>query len=61
MRTGKHLGAGRMILPPMPFTDIAALNDMDIKALFTYLKSIPPINNRVPNPVPPNMLGSYAK
>ena len=61
MRTGKHLGTGRMILPPMPFTDIAALNDTHIKALFTFVKSIPPINNRFLYSVSPNMLGSYAK
>ena len=55
MRTGKHLGTGRDLLPPMPWQGIASLNDEDLKAIFAYLKSIPPINNRVPNPIPPNM------
>jgi hypothetical protein len=58
MRTGRHLGSGRMILPPMPWHSIGLLNDEDLKALFTYLKSIPAINNRVPNPVLPNMVAN---
>ncbi len=55
MRTGKHLGTGRMLLPPMPWQGINSLNDEDLRAIFAYLKSIPPISNRVPNPIPPNM------
>ncbi|HKE42189.1 MAG TPA: diheme cytochrome c-553 [Casimicrobiaceae bacterium] len=53
MRTGKHLGVGRPLLPPMPWFDIAVLNDQDLKAMFAYLKSIKPIQNQVPAPVPP--------
>jgi mono/diheme cytochrome c family protein len=53
MRTGKHLGVGRPILPPMPWFSVAALNDRDIRALFAYLQSIPPIENAVPQPLPP--------
>lgn len=53
MRTGKHLGVGRDLLPPMPWFDIAALTDQDMKALFAYLKSLKPIANQVPQPVPP--------
>ena len=53
MRTGKHLGAGRPILPPMPWWAVAALNDQDINSVFAYLQSIPPIRNKVPEPVPP--------
>lgn len=54
MRAGKHLGVGRNLLPPMPWFSIAALSDPDIKALFAYLKSLKPIKNQVPEPVPPN-------
>ena len=56
MRTGKHLGAanGRQILPPMPWPFIAKMTDEDLKAVYAYLKSIPPINNRVPAPTPPS-------
>lgn len=56
MRTGKHMGYGRPILPPMPWFSVAVLNDNDLKALFAYLRSIPPIKNQVPDPVPPNMV-----
>jgi len=53
MRTGKHLGAGRPILPPMPWFNVAALSDADLRAVFAYLQSIPPIDNAVPAPLPP--------
>jgi hypothetical protein len=53
MRTSKHLGAGRPILPPMPTYALAALTDSDLKAVFAYLKSLKPIKNQVPVPVPP--------
>ena len=53
MRTGKHLGVGRALLPPMPWFNSAALTDKDLKALFAYLKSLKPISNQVPQPVPP--------
>lgn len=53
VRTGKHMGAGREILPPMPWQSLGSLNDDDLKAVFAYLKSIPAIENRVPEPLPP--------
>jgi mono/diheme cytochrome c family protein len=53
MRTGKHLGVGRPILPPMPWNAYAALSDSDLKALFAYLRSLKPIRNAVPQPLPP--------
>jgi len=53
MRTGKHFGVGRPILPPMPWFNVAALTDRDLTALFDYLQSIKPIRNKVPDPVPP--------
>ena len=53
MRGGKHLGGGRDILPPMPWFNMAALTDAELKALFAYLKSVKPISNRVPEPIPP--------
>jgi mono/diheme cytochrome c family protein len=54
MRTGKHMGDGRAILPPMPWQSVAALTDEDLKALFAYLRSVPPVANRVPAPLGPN-------
>ena len=53
MRTGKHLGVGRPLLPPMPVNDIAVLTDADLRALFAWLQSIKPIDNQVPQPSPP--------
>jgi hypothetical protein len=53
MRTGKHMGAGRAILPPMPWRSLAALDDDDLKAIYAYLRTIPGIKNEVPKPVPP--------
>ena len=53
MRTGKHLGMGRDLLPPMPWQGVGQLNDADLKAVFAYLKSVPAISNSVPDPIPP--------
>jgi hypothetical protein len=53
MRTGQHLGAGRPILPPMPWQNLSQATDEDLKAMFSYLKSVKPIRNRVPEPIPP--------
>jgi len=53
MRTGKHLGIGREILPPMPIPAYRNFNDADLDAIFAYLQSIPAVKNRVPAPLPP--------
>jgi mono/diheme cytochrome c family protein len=52
LRTGKFMGAGRDILPPMPWQDYAKLTDADLKAIFAYLKSLKPVKNQVPASVP---------
>ncbi len=54
MRTGKHLGVARDLLPPMPWFDVAVLNDRDLRALFAYPRSLKPIANQEPAPIPPN-------
>lgn len=56
MRTGLHMGAGRPILPPMPWEGVGKLSDDDLKAVFAYLKSLPAVKNAVPAPVPPGEL-----
>ncbi len=56
MRTGKHMGIGRPILPPMPWQAFAQVNDEDLKAIFAYLQSLPPVHNKVPDPIPPDHL-----
>ena len=53
MRTGRHQGKGRPVLPPMPVQILAALTDEDIKSVFAYLQSLPPVKNRVPAPIDP--------
>ena len=51
MRTGRHMGVSRQILPPMPWNNVGAMTDEDLKALYAYLRSIPPMHNRVPEPI----------
>ena len=53
LRTGKHMGTGRQLLPPMPWEDIGKLTDQDLKDIFAYLMSIPAVRNPVPQPIPP--------
>jgi mono/diheme cytochrome c family protein len=53
MRTGRHKGQGREILPPMPWPLIGQMTDEDLKAVFAYLRQIPPVKNKVPDVIPP--------
>jgi hypothetical protein len=53
MKTGRERGKGRPVLPPMPIQSLANLTDSDIRALFAYLQSLPPIKNRTPQPIEP--------
>lgn len=53
IRTGRHMGRGRPILPPMPIPMYRNFNDADFEAIYTFLRSIPPVSNRVPEPLPP--------
>jgi hypothetical protein len=53
VRTGRHLGRGRPVLPPMPIPVYSQMTDDDLKAVFAYLKSLPPLRNKVPEPVAP--------
>jgi cytochrome c553 len=60
MKTGKHLGVseGRPILPPMPWQNLSHLSEEDLKCLFAYLKSLPAVNNKVPDPIPPHQIAA---
>jgi hypothetical protein len=60
MKTGKHMGTSREIQPPMPWPWIGKATDEDLKAIFAYLKSIPPITNHVPDYEPPAAPGQPA-
>ena len=52
IRTGRRQGRGREILPPMPWPAFKNYNDADLKAMFAYLRTVPAIKNKVPDPVP---------
>lgn len=55
VKTGMHMGMenGRPILPPMFVQGLQGLSEEDLHAVFDYLKSLPPIENKVPDPLPP--------
>ncbi len=53
VRSGRHLGRGRALLPPMPIQNLQAATDDDLRAIYAYLRSIPAVKNRVPAPRPP--------
>ena len=53
IKTGKHLGVGRPIMPPMPWQAYSNLKESDLKAIFAYLRSVPAQRNHVPEYAPP--------
>lgn len=59
LREGKNKGNpnGRTILPPMPWQMFQAMRDDEIQAIFAYLQSTKPIDNVVPQPLPPTSAG----
>jgi hypothetical protein len=46
------MGVSRPILPPMPWQAFRNLGDGDLRAIYTYLRTIPAVKNRVPEPTP---------
>jgi hypothetical protein len=59
LKTGRHMGVGRPIMPPMPWAHYAKMSDEDLRAIYAYLKTVPAKSNHVPEavvaeaPVPP--------
>jgi hypothetical protein len=53
LRTGRHMGVSRPILPPMPWGAFRNFSDEDLRSIYAYLKTVPPVKNRVPEPLPP--------
>lgn len=53
IRTGRHMGRGREVLPPMPIPVYNNFTDADLAAIYAYLRTVPAISNRVPEPLPP--------
>jgi mono/diheme cytochrome c family protein len=56
LREGKSKGleGGRALLPPMPWMNLSGAKSEDLRAMFAYLKSTPPVRNVVPAPIPPS-------
>jgi hypothetical protein len=48
LKTGKHAGAGRPILPPMPWHALSHMTDEDLRSIFAALRRVPPVANLVP-------------
>jgi len=52
----KGIEGARMLLPPMPWFNFTKMKDEDVSAIFAYLKSIKPVVNVVPQPIPPDQM-----
>jgi len=63
IRKGKSKGleTNRDLLPPMPWQMYRNFTDEDLRAIFAYLKSLKPVNNLVPQPIPPHKLEAMAR
>jgi hypothetical protein len=55
LREGKYKGieGSRMLLPPMPWENLAKCTDEDLKAIFAFLKSTKAVSNVVPMAIAP--------
>ena len=61
IRTGRHMGTSREILPPMPWPAFRNASDDDLKAIYTYLRTIKSVVNHVPDPQPPASIVAEAR
>jgi hypothetical protein len=48
MRTGWHMASTRADMPSRPGQHLGAMTDQDLAAVYAYLRTLPPIRNRVP-------------
>ena len=62
IRKGKYKGLenGRDLLPPMPWQMYRSMTDEDLRSVFAYLKSLPPVDNIVPAARSPRQLDELA-
>lgn len=58
IRTGRHMGRGRPVLPPMPIAVYNNFTDRDLEAVYAYLRTVKPMSNRVPEPWAPGAAAS---
>lgn len=63
IRKGKYKGLeqSRPLLPPMPWQMYSQMTDDDLKSIFAYLKSLPPVSNVVPPAQSPDQLQLLSK
>lgn len=62
LRRGRHQGDGRPLLPPMPWYNYANMPTEDLRAVWSYLRTLKPIDNTVPDPkVPPDVVSQFEK
>lgn len=61
LRKGTHLGVGRPVLPPMPWPAYRNMSDEDLRAIYAFLKTIPPVANLVPQPISPELAQSSVR
>lgn len=54
MTNGKFKGLenSRTLLPPMPWPSYMNMEEQDLRDIFAYLKSLPPVQNKVPAFIP---------
>lgn len=57
LRTGQRPD-GRMLAGIMPWANFSQLTDDDVHAIVAYLRSIPPVSHKAPDPVPPGQQGA---
>ena len=53
IRNGRHWGTARPLLPPMPWFNYREMTDEDLFAVFAYTRTLTPVRNEVPLPLPP--------
>lgn len=51
IRTGRHWGVSRPILPPMPWFNYAKMSDEDLRSVYAYLRTVKPVKNQVPDAI----------
>ncbi len=53
VRSARHQGRGRAILPPMPIQNLNNMTDEDLLSIYAYLLTVPAVKNKVPQPIAP--------
>jgi len=58
--SGVRRDGSRMIPFPMPWPNFANMKPQDLNALVAFLRSLPPVSNRIPAPRAPNIVSYMA-